>query len=83
MSDIKNQIRNNNTSLTQSQINFKNQSAKRALRTTNNTNNFIETHYSISLREKYLKQGPLTNNQKKFLNYIQKNRVINRSSDFN
>jgi len=66
MSDIKNQIRNNNTSLTQSQINFKKQSAKQKLRTTNNTNNFIETHYSISLREKYLKQGPLTNNQKKF-----------------
>lgn len=82
MSDIKAQIRNNNTPLTQTQIQNKKKSAKQSLRTTNNTNNFIDTHYSISLREKYLKQGPLTTPQKRFLNNIQKNRVVNKSKDF-
>lgn len=58
---------------------LKQQSTKNQLRTPSTTTPFIDTHYSISLREKYLKQGPLTNDQKKFLNMVNSSRVTKKS----
>ena len=81
MSDIKARIRHNSKTAEHSpKFKLKQNSVKKKLRTTKNTTTFLDTHYSISLREKYLKQGPLTIEQKRFLNMVSDSRVVIKSN---
>ena len=82
-SDIKQLLRGNNNA-TQNSVKYqlKQQSVKNSLRTTTNISRSFEPHYSISLREKYLKQGPLSIEQKRFLNLINAQSVKKNTDGF-
>ena len=80
MSEVKARIRHvGKTSEHSPKFKLKQKSIRNNLRNTKTTSTFIDTHYSISLREKYLKYGTLTNDQKKFLNMVNESRVIIKS----